>query len=259
MGCSEQLIPMFGLSALEHVVQPKSTLEKLWFLLEHAFTRAHELTTLISFGALGVLVGFRAFKQAFKRYWFIYRLPEVFIVVVASTSASVLSVLARFRSTRCGVYELMLTDVVVLNWVRVVCSVVGRVGMGQGRSRDPRVRAHQHRHRLPHPVPAAARHAEVPPEDDLDRSVRRAASFSSVLSNEPSSRIADPTRPACGTCGGRLISVVGFLDSIVAAKQNAGRFGYSISPNRELVALGAGNIVGAFIPGTLPAYGSITR
>ena len=57
----------------------------------------------------------------------------------------------------------------------------------------------------------------------------------------------------------RLISVVGFLDSIVAAKQNAGRFGYSISPNRELVALGAGNIVGAFVPGTLPAYGSITR
>ena len=84
---SEQLIPMFGLTALEHVVQPKSTLEKLFFLLEHAFTRAHELTTLISFGALGVLVGFRMFKQAFKRYWFIYRLPEVFVVVVASTSA----------------------------------------------------------------------------------------------------------------------------------------------------------------------------
>ena len=56
-----------------------------------------------------------------------------------------------------------------------------------------------------------------------------------------------------------LISVVGFLDSIVAAKQNAARFGYSISPNRELVALGAGNIAGAFVPGTLPAYGSITR
>lgn len=57
----------------------------------------------------------------------------------------------------------------------------------------------------------------------------------------------------------RLISVVGFLDSIVAAKQNAGRFGYTISPNRELVALGAGNIIGSFVPGTLPAYGSITR
>lgn len=56
-----------------------------------------------------------------------------------------------------------------------------------------------------------------------------------------------------------LISIVGFLDSIVAAKQNAARFGYSISPNRELVALGAANLMGSFIPGTLPAYGSITR
>ncbi|KAF8525973.1 sulfate permease [Hysterangium stoloniferum] len=56
-----------------------------------------------------------------------------------------------------------------------------------------------------------------------------------------------------------LISIVGFLDSIAAAKQNALRFGYSISPNRELVALGAGNLAASFIPGTLPAYGSITR
>jgi MFS superfamily sulfate permease-like transporter len=59
--------------------------------------------------------------------------------------------------------------------------------------------------------------------------------------------------------GCRLISVVGFLDSIVSAKQNGGRFGYSISPNRELVALGAANIAASFVPGTLPAYGSITR
>ena len=56
-----------------------------------------------------------------------------------------------------------------------------------------------------------------------------------------------------------LISVVGFLDSIVAAKQNGARFGHSISPNRELVALGVGNLAGSFIPGTLPAFGSITR
>ena len=56
-----------------------------------------------------------------------------------------------------------------------------------------------------------------------------------------------------------LISVVGFLDSIAAAKQNGARFGYSISPNRELVALGVGNLVGSFVPGTLPAFGSITR
>ena len=79
---------MFGLTQLEHVLQPKSTLEKLLFLIENAFTRAHELTTLISFGALAVLVLVRSFKQAFKKYWFIYRLPEVFIVVVVSTCAS---------------------------------------------------------------------------------------------------------------------------------------------------------------------------
>ncbi|KAF9484145.1 sulfate anion transporter [Pholiota conissans] len=56
-----------------------------------------------------------------------------------------------------------------------------------------------------------------------------------------------------------LMTVVGFLDSIVAAKQNAARFGYSISPNRELVALGAANLAGSFVPGTLPAFGAITR
>ncbi|KAF7782781.1 hypothetical protein Agabi119p4_2157 [Agaricus bisporus var. burnettii] len=56
-----------------------------------------------------------------------------------------------------------------------------------------------------------------------------------------------------------IISIVGFLDSIVAAKQNAAHFGYSISPNRELVALGAANVGASFIPGTLPAFGSITR
>ena len=56
-----------------------------------------------------------------------------------------------------------------------------------------------------------------------------------------------------------MISVAGFLDSIVSAKQNAAKYGYSVSPNRELVALGAGNIAASFVPGTLPAAGSITR
>ena len=45
----------------------------------------------------------------------------------------------------------------------------------------------------------------------------------------------------------------------MAAKQNGDRFGYSISPNRELVALGASNVLGSFVPGTLPAFGSIVR
>jgi MFS superfamily sulfate permease-like transporter len=56
-----------------------------------------------------------------------------------------------------------------------------------------------------------------------------------------------------------LASILGFLDSIVSAKQNAARFQYSISPNRELVALGVANLVGSFIPGAIPAAGSITK
>lgn len=52
---------------------------------------------------------------------------------------------------------------------------------------------------------------------------------------------------------------MGFLDSIVSAKQNATKFQYTISPNRELVALGVANLAGSFVPGALPAAGSITK
>lgn len=48
------------------------------------------------------------------------------------------------------------------------------------------------------------------------------------------------------------MAVAGYIDSVVAAKQNAARFGYSISPNRELVALGAGNLLASFLPGLPP-------
>ncbi|KAH9910992.1 sulfate anion transporter [Epithele typhae] len=185
----EQLIPMFGLTQLEHVLQPKSTLEKLLFLIENAFTHAHRLTTIISFGALAVLVLVRTFKQAFKKYWFIYRIPEVFIVVVVST--------------------LLCSE---LDWDDDGVEILGAV-----------------------PISSGSSFVSFPLTKATLKYLRRTTSTAV------------------------LISVVGFLDSIVAAKQNAGRFGYSISPNRELVALGAGNIVGSFVPGTLPAYGSITR
>lgn len=56
-----------------------------------------------------------------------------------------------------------------------------------------------------------------------------------------------------------VVAVLGFLDSIVAAKDCAGRYDYPISPNRELVALGAANFGAAFVSGTLPGFGSVTR
>jgi MFS superfamily sulfate permease-like transporter len=43
-----------------------------------------------------------------------------------------------------------------------------------------------------------------------------------------------------------VIAIIGFVESIVAAKILATKHGYQVSPNRELVALGSVNIIGSF-------------
>ncbi|KAJ3101434.1 Solute carrier 26 [Phlyctochytrium planicorne] len=55
-----------------------------------------------------------------------------------------------------------------------------------------------------------------------------------------------------------LISVIGFVESIVVAKTYATKHNYGVSPNRELVALGAANTIGSFF-GAWPAFGSLGR
>ncbi|KAI8825815.1 sulfate transporter family-domain-containing protein [Fimicolochytrium jonesii] len=55
-----------------------------------------------------------------------------------------------------------------------------------------------------------------------------------------------------------LISVIGFVESIVAAKTYANKRNYSVSPNRELVAFGVSNIIGGVF-GAFPAFGSLGR
>ncbi|KAF9012661.1 sulfate anion transporter [Cyathus striatus] len=185
----EQLIPMFGLTELYHALDPDTTLDKLLFLIKHAITDYHRPTAMISFGALITLVFIRWFKQLYKKKWWIYRLPEVLIVVVISTILC-----AEFYWDKDGV------------------DILGSVSVKTGGS-----------------------FLQIPLHRSHLKYLRRTTSTAV------------------------LISIVGFLDSIVAAKQNSARFGYSISPNRELVALGAANIVGSCIPGTLPAFGSITR
>lgn len=55
-----------------------------------------------------------------------------------------------------------------------------------------------------------------------------------------------------------LISVIGFVESIAVAKTYAGKLNYSVSPNRELVAYGASNLVGGML-GAWPAFGSLGR
>jgi MFS superfamily sulfate permease-like transporter len=55
-----------------------------------------------------------------------------------------------------------------------------------------------------------------------------------------------------------LISVIGFVESIAAGKTYASKYNYSISPNRELVAIGTANLVSALFGG-YPAFGSLGR
>ncbi|KAG2339548.1 hypothetical protein BDR05DRAFT_891545 [Suillus weaverae] len=184
----EQLIPMFGLVALENQMNPETTLDKIVFLLEFSWSDYHKPTMLVSFGALLVLIFMRTFKGYFRRTWWIERLPEVLLVVVLSTIVS-------------G----------YLRWDKKGVDILGIIPIKTG------------------------------------------GHFFSFPLKQSISYIRGTTSTAV------LITIMGFLDSTVAAKQNADRFGYSISPNRELVALGAANLFGSFVPGTLPAFGSIVR
>ncbi|KAF9816803.1 hypothetical protein IEO21_03883 [Rhodonia placenta] len=185
----EQLIPMFGLTALRGQYQLHTTLDKILFIAENVWHHGHRLTMLIGFGSLAILLLIRSFKGFFKRYILIYRLPEVLLVAAVST---------------------ILCD--KFDWDERGVEILGSVPVTTG-------------HSLVH----------FPLHKSTLRYFRRTTSLSVVC------------------------VIIGFLDSIVAAKQNAGLYGYSISPNRELVALGAGNLAASFVPGTLPAFGSITR
>ncbi|KAI9477920.1 MAG: sulfate transporter family-domain-containing protein [Benjaminiella poitrasii] len=55
-----------------------------------------------------------------------------------------------------------------------------------------------------------------------------------------------------------MIAVIGFVESIVIAKTYSSKHNYSVSANRELVALGVSNIVGGLFEG-IPAFGSVAR
>ncbi|KAG0166812.1 hypothetical protein DFQ30_006753 [Apophysomyces sp. BC1015] len=55
-----------------------------------------------------------------------------------------------------------------------------------------------------------------------------------------------------------MISVIGFVESIVIVKTYSSRYNYAVSANRELVALGAANIFSGLFQG-IPAFGSVSR
>lgn len=76
---------MLGLTALEHKVKPESTLEKIFFLVEFAFTDAHYPTFVVSACALGALVLLRLLKASLRRFKWVAGIPEVLLVVIVST------------------------------------------------------------------------------------------------------------------------------------------------------------------------------
>ncbi|KAH8550469.1 sulfate transporter family-domain-containing protein [Umbelopsis sp. PMI_123] len=55
-----------------------------------------------------------------------------------------------------------------------------------------------------------------------------------------------------------LISMIGFVESIVISKTFSSKHNYTVSANRELVAMGAANIMGGLFQG-IPAFGSVAR
>jgi hypothetical protein len=79
---------MLGLVALEHKLNPQTTLEKILFLVEYGFTRSHRPTAFISTVALVALVMLRMLKASLRRYKWVARVPEVLIVVIVSTGTS---------------------------------------------------------------------------------------------------------------------------------------------------------------------------
>ncbi|CAO3682679.1 unnamed protein product [Rhizopus stolonifer] len=55
-----------------------------------------------------------------------------------------------------------------------------------------------------------------------------------------------------------MIAIIGFVESVVISKTFSSKHNYSVSANRELVALGTANIVSGLFQG-IPAFGSVAR
>lgn len=150
---------MFGLVALQRVLHPETTLDKIFFIIEHAFTDANLRTTTISFAALAALVLLRNFKGFFKKYWWIYRLPEVLIVVAVSTCTCAVLSIAFLR------HALLSISHTPRN------SPLCRIPLGSRRRRYSRRRSDQHRCFF-HPISNPSIQPQVPTQNNLNCRVR---------------------------------------------------------------------------------------
>lgn len=125
---------MIGLEKLIHHVDPTpvSIPEKILFLLEYAVSHGKKLTTLISFGSLASLIALRSLKRRVAlmggRWATAIYLPEVFVVVVVSTSASFIT---RYNVQMCLIASVpVLSD--VYDWHKNGVATLGLVKLDVG-------------------------------------------------------------------------------------------------------------------------------
>lgn len=91
---------MLGLTAIEHIVNPETTLDKVGFLFNHVLSHTHRTSACVSGGALIALILLRYLKRHFH---YIRRLPEVFVVVAISTCMfNGISRISRFPDRVCN-------------------------------------------------------------------------------------------------------------------------------------------------------------
>lgn len=93
---------MLGLVPFEKNHRPKTTMDKIFFLIEHA-ADLHGPTATVAFGTLATLVVLRYIKGSFKSSW-IKGIPEVLIVVIISTCTSwdFLAIIVAWQLTLCS-------------------------------------------------------------------------------------------------------------------------------------------------------------
>ncbi|KAJ1914509.1 hypothetical protein H4219_004756 [Mycoemilia scoparia] len=95
----------------------------------------------------------------------------------------------------------------------------------------------------------------------FDLESRGVAVFGDVEASFPTPKIPtlpSSTNPKDVLTSAMTITVIGVIESLIVAREYASRNHYSVSSNRELVAVGASNIIGAIFS-AYPAFGSLAR
>jgi MFS superfamily sulfate permease-like transporter len=183
----QQGIILLGLAKLsEHngITEASSSIARFLFLIKN-FQHSHVLTASVSAASVAFLTMARVTKSKLTKFRWFQLLPEVLLVVIAS------SLLTYF-----------------FDWENKGLAILGTIE-GKG---------------IPLP---------------------------SIPAFPESKHMKDMLITAA------MIAIIGFVESVVIAKTYSTKHNYSVSANRELVALGVANIASGVFQG-IPAFGSVS-